>query len=958
MDSSSSEPGLPAPLSAFIGRDRELEELRELIREHRLVTIVGAGGCGKSRLALEVARRIQQGRDRVVRWVELAPLQRPELLTQHAAAQLQVLERPDRTILESLFAALQSVRLLVFDNCEHLIEESAQFISALLKACPALHVLATSREPLCVGGERRWLLNGLAVHQQTQARDHGCEAVRLFVDRASSVTSGFRLTETNADSIEGICRRLEGMPLAIELAAARTATLAVDQIAVRLDDALGLLTSGSRSAPPHHRTLRATVDWSFRLISAHEQDLLVRLSVFSGQFSLDAAEHVCGSSGQDGDSLLDLISGLVARSLVRMHEEGGTARFSILEIIRQYAAQIAARDPDGYSVLQSRHAGYYATLAIETQPALERHQSPEIAATVALEYDNFRAALSWAFAGGDRTIGHRLAGALWRYWGQTWQLAEAEHWWSLALDGSDSSSRDWGQVLNGAGTFMYVNGNSERALELLGRAAEVLGSSGDHAHQAMALSTAAHVLCTSGRSKAALPLAEKAVAIARPLEEAWPLCNALSNGLGLVHMNLGRLDLAEACLQEALQEARRRAPNPWALATVARACAALALTRGRVELARELTLEAIDAAQHLLDPHLSMRILVLAQRLLTLLGLHAAAAHAAGSIVAARRRGMLVLAEDLRAYEELENALRQKLHPLELESCLAQGQECSVAQGLLRAREHIAGTDHEQRRPGDEALPGVPAGPHDLEIRVLGCLEVLLPSFAHSILTPGQHRCVELLTYLLLHRGGQSREQIGLAFWPDASTVQVKNNFHVHLYKLRKMLGRNDFIIAAGQTYKVNPAISIWFDAELFEREITAALRCPDAEQTTARLKGALHLYRGAFLDLPSAGEWSVEHRNRLQLLRFRGLSALADLQIGNGLLNEAIATLEQLIQADELHEEPWRRLMNCLQRNGQGDQALLLYRQLARRLRDEIGVEPEPATRALARRLAESASD
>jgi len=953
MQARAAEIDLPAPLTAFIGREREVGDVAQLVSQHRLVTITGAGGSGKSRLALEVARRLAGTTAGEVRWTELAPLGRGDLLAEHIAAQLHVQERPDRGILDSIFEALQPpLRVLVLDNCEHVVEEAASFVSALLQRCGQVRVLTTSREALGVDGERSWLLRGLALEPAQDSADRReSEAVQLFTDRAAAAAKDFRPTDANGPLIHRICTRLDGLPLAIELAAARVGALALDEIVNRLDDVFALLTKGSRSALPRHRTLKATVDWSYQLITPREQELLQRLAVFSGAFALEAAEQVCSDDAHGSDSVVELVANLVTRSLVTMHEESGIARYSLLEIIRQYAEELVAKHPERHRSLKRRHALYYASLAVEALPLIESHPSPAATGRFAAEYDNMRAALHWSFASGERELGHILAGALWRYWGQTWQLSEAEHWWNKALAGPEpAASQHWGQVLHGAGTFLYVTGQLDRARDLLGKAADVLGRTGDRPHESMALSTLAHLCCTQHRFDEALGHAEKAAAIARELPEAWPLCHAMSNGLGLVYQALGRYDLVQACHEEALAKARPAGANAWGVAMVARASAQLALDRGRCDAAREHAAIAIAAVQSLIDPHLSMRVLLLAERILNDLGRHAAAAQITGTIAAARRRGMLILSDDLQVHDELCRALRQSLGEWSYSEAAAVGAAQTAAEALVFAAEQMASMDEARHRQATVAV-AVSSAPAELKVRALGTTEVTRNE-TRLLDGSGHPKCVELLAYLLSHPDGRTRDQVGVAFWPDASAAQLKNNFHVLLHKLRKGLGDSDLVVASNGSYKINSEVRVWFDAAVFERETLAALRELRSAATSARLEAALDLYRGAFLERTAGGDWVSAQRDRLQLLFIRGLSALADLQMQSDAVEAATATLERLIRIDDLHEASWRRLMTCLERRGQRDLALRQYRSLAQRLRQQLGVEPEPATQALARRL------
>jgi len=384
---------------------------------------------------------------------------------------------------------------------------------------------------------------------------------------------------------------------------------------------------------------------------------------------------------------------------------------------------------------------------------------------------------------------------------------------------------------------------------------------------------------------------------------------------------------------------------------VARASAQLALDRGRVDAAREHTANAIAAVQGLLDPHLSMRVLLLAERLLHGLGRHTAAAQISGTIATSQKRGMLILPEDLRVHDELCGALRQSLGESTYADAAAVGATQPPGEALSFAAEHLVSSDIERHAQAVSAVESIGSSPDELKFRALGSIEVtrnetrLLDGSGHT-------KCVELLAYLLCHPDGRTRDQVGVAFWPDASTAQVKNNFHVLLYKLRKALGRSDLVVATNEGYKINPEVRVWFDAEVFERQTLAALRELGSAGTSANLEAALGLYRGAFLERIAGGDWVAAQRDRLQLLLIKALSVLADFQMASDTVEAAAATLEKLVRIDDLHEASWRRLMTCLERSGQRDLALRHYRGLVHRLREQLGVEPEPATQALARRL------
>src|SRR5579859_642718 len=388
---------LPVQLTNFIGREAELAEVRQLLRGGaRLVTLTGPGGTGKTRLALEAAVGLLAAFPDGVWWVELAPLTDPALIAQTVAAVLGVREEPDRPILATLTDHLRRKRaLLIIDNCEHIIQACARFCEAVLRACPQVGLLASSRELLGVGGERAFSVPSLRIPEPDAglSPDHlgQYEAMRLFLDRAASTAPRFALTPANAPSVVQICQRLDGIPLALELAAARLRMLSVEQLAARLDDAFRLLTGGSRTALPRHQTLQALIDWSYDLLPPSEQTLLRRVAVFAGGWTLEAAESVCAGDGLEQASVADLLGRLIDKSLVLVSETAGVARYQLMETVRQYAQAKLAASGEADEV-RRRQAEHYAAWAegnfdLPFTTMLDR---------LDVEQDNLRGVVRWS----------------------------------------------------------------------------------------------------------------------------------------------------------------------------------------------------------------------------------------------------------------------------------------------------------------------------------------------------------------------------------------------------------------------------------------------------------------------------------------------------------------------------------------------------------------------------------
>jgi predicted ATPase/DNA-binding CsgD family transcriptional regulator len=451
-------------LSSFVGRENELAEVKRLLRETRLLTPTGSGGCGKTRLALAVASELLEWFEDGVWMVELAPLAEPSLVAQAVASTLGVREQPGRSLTETLSDYLASKKvLLVLDNCEHLIEACAKLAESLLRSCPELRVLATSREALGIAGEVAWPVPSLSLPDLRRVPEADSlsryEAARLFVERARAVKPDFALTDDNATAVAHVCYRLDGIPLAIELAAARAKLLSVGQIAERLDDSFGLLSSGGRTAMPRHRTLRATMDWSHGLLSEQESVLFRRLSVFAGGFTFEAAESVCAGEHVERDDVLELLSHLVDKSLVLVAEEGGEARYRLLETVQQYGREKLDESGEGTET-RRRHAAFFAALAERAEPELQGPEQVRVLDELERENGNLRAVMGWAVSEGGVAIAGRLGWALWRFWFLRGHQGEGRRWMEALLErGVPPGQR--ARVTTVAAVMSYTQGDHE-----------------------------------------------------------------------------------------------------------------------------------------------------------------------------------------------------------------------------------------------------------------------------------------------------------------------------------------------------------------------------------------------------------------------------------------------------------------------------------------------------------------
>ena len=391
---------LPRPLTSFVGRTHELDALTALLSSTRMVTLTGTGGCGKTRLAIEVADRVADRYADGVWFVDLAPLSDPALVLPAIAQVLGIREEVARPLATTVVDAVRARHLLlVLDNCEHLIEGCASVAQLLLDACPRLSLLATSREALRIPGEISWRVPSLSLPQPevnlsptTAAQS---EAVRLFTERAIAVQPAFQLTVTNVQAVAQICHELDGIPLALELAAARMHVLTAEELAARLDRRFSLLTGGSRTARLRQQTLQATVDWSYDLLTPEEQTLFARLSVFAGGWTLDAAEAVGSGDDLAAEDVVNVLTRLVEKSLVVAQAlDDGTTRYRLLETLRQYG-RTRLETCGELARVQHRHATYYLTLAERAEPELIGSHQLRWLDQLEREHDNLRAALAW-----------------------------------------------------------------------------------------------------------------------------------------------------------------------------------------------------------------------------------------------------------------------------------------------------------------------------------------------------------------------------------------------------------------------------------------------------------------------------------------------------------------------------------------------------------------------------------
>jgi predicted ATPase/DNA-binding XRE family transcriptional regulator len=536
---SSPRTNLPSQLTSFISREKELDEIKGALSKYRLVTLTGSGGIGKSRLSLQVATDLVDAFPDGIWFIELAPLRDPGLIPQTIRNAIGLVEQKDITILQALQEYLREKKVLfVLDNCEHLIETCAELSNELLSHTANLKILASSREVLGVQGEFSWRVPSLALPNVNDTPEveqlSQYEAVRLFLQRAQLINPKFEVDKFNAPAIAQICSRLDGIPLAIELAAAKLRTLSVEQIRVRLDDRFNLLINGARTTPPRHQTLQATIDWSYNLLSESEKILFRRLAVFIGGWSLEAAESICvGGEIQKGD-ITNLILGLVQKSLIYTEELPEGIRYGRLETIRQYGQEKLSASDDVENV-RDHHLRYYVELSVNAEPELRSSNQVMWFTRLEMEIDNLRSALGWARKR-DKESFLRLSSSLWLFFRTLEHKDEGIDWLSKAV----SDNQDTPTELLSTGTArlsylcLYISETQEHVDEYAIAALELSRRLNDLFSEALALTSLAELELNRLTIQFGPKHLGLALEIARKLEDHWLISTVL--------MQKGRFD--------------------------------------------------------------------------------------------------------------------------------------------------------------------------------------------------------------------------------------------------------------------------------------------------------------------------------------------------------------------------------------------------------------------------------
>lgn len=984
---------LPHPRTPFFGRQRSLAALRRLLTEHRLVTLTGVGGGGKTRLALRVVEEIEPESADDVWWVELAPLDDARLIASTICSTLDVTLTAGVEPVEALAKRLgsSSRTVLALDNCEHVLDTCADVVTALLDRCPDLRVLATSREPLGLPGEVTWRVPSLSVPDEGEGPEAMIEsaaeasAVQLFADRARAVRPDFELTRANVASVARLCRQLDGIPLALELAAARAGVLTVEQIVERLEDGQGLLRRTGRRVTPRHRTMRAALDWSHDLLPEFERVLFRRLGVFGGHASLEACEAVCAGGALEGSAILDALGKLVDKSMVVVDSQGRSAMYRLLEPVRSFALA-RLRESGELDTIARQHASHYLALARTLAPDLKGAGRAAALERLRSEHDNLRRAWDYALESGDGETVSGLARALFWFWNFGGHFGEGRTRSEEALErlGPDTDGR--ADLLYSAGTLAWMQGDYEVALARLEACRTACDRAGSDHLLAVALRELAGVRLALEELETASRLYEESVARLQDPEDAWDLALALVV-LADVREGLGRPEAA----REARDRARAvfgRLEDPWGLSLTHFGLGVAAARDGDLEAGRIHAREALALQRAGGDDWNIGQILLLLGEIEQRAGRHEGAAEllteSARALNDVGDRPSLAYA--IASLAEVEGQRGRTLRAVRLAAAgdaQAERSEGAYPFALTTAEERASTIDAIRRAAGEEAFaeewalgrsmtldqavafaldaPVAQRSPRrvdhattaTLRVYALGPPEV----YRHQRrLRPSDWTYAlpkELLFYLLLH-GPRTKEQIGLDLWPEASKDQLRGRFRTTLYHLRRAVGGTEWVVYRDGRYTFNRELDYWLDTEAFEAALDEANRLLEADAPGAAdgLEDAVALYRGELLEGEVSHRWVSAPRDRLRRRYLDALLTLGRLRTSTGAHRRAAEAYRQAVRCDELNEAAHRELALSLARAGDRTGALRHLDELDELLRRELDAEPSGETLEVRSRL------
>jgi predicted ATPase/DNA-binding SARP family transcriptional activator len=979
-------------LTALVGRTEEIAEVRGLLGTTRLLTLIGPGGVGKTRLALAVAaaQPVEGDEGPAVYWVDLAPVEDNDLVAPAVADAIGAHERADGRALDAASHRVgDGAALIVVDNCEHVAAGAAEAAHVLLESCARLRLMTTSREPLGIAGEVVWPVPTLSVPDEDgPGAAQGADAVKLFVERARSALPSFRLDDKTSDAVLQICRYLDGLPLAIELAVANLRALPVEEIARHVGDVFSVLVGGPRTLPERQQTLRATLDWSHRLLAPEEQSMLRRLSVFAGSFGLMAASRV----GAEGDlsKAVDLLRRLVDKSWVVATGRGGRAFYRLLATVRQYAAERLVEAGDQEQARRA-HLSWYRSRAVEAEPRLEGATQQAELELLDGEINDVRAALQYARSQGEAGAVLEISSSLARFWYLHGHYGEGREWldWGV-VNGPEQPDPLRAKALRAGGHLAFLQCEYPAAFRPSRTALRLFSELGDAKGTAVTLQVMGSIAREQGRYQQAAAHHLASLGHFEACGDAWGVASAhgylafnawlqgdfeqaraqcgpaLSRfralgdaegtawsllSLGIAAAYEGREDEAERLLGESrlISDGMGfREGTAWSLEQQGR----LAWRRGQAE-ARPLLWASARAHRDLGDQwRLSSVLDALAMTSVT------AGAPAEG-------------AELLGAADKIRQAIGAPVPPCEQPERDAAVEAAAAALGpevFERAWQRGAGLPSDQLFSRPEPPVPPPAAPHSgrtagagpaaapgpsLVVAALGASHVTVDGRVVKQTDWGYAKPRELF-FLLCSTPSRTKEQLGDALWPELGGTQLRNALHSALKELRRALGGRGWALFAQGRYAINRGLPFHYDVADFEEALAAARRAP-VGQALPHLLRALSVYKGDFLSDIGAGEWAQVRRRELRAAYETALGAAGAGLSAAGRYRQAVQVYERAIAHEPLNEGFHRELMTCLARLGQPARALAHFEQLSALLRREMDLGPAPETARLAGELRSS---
>ena len=1012
---------LPTRLTPLVGRQRELQDVVDNLSRSRLLTLTGPGGIGKTRLALAAAGAVSASYPEGVYWVELAPLDDPGIVARVVAVRLGVPDSPGQDAAAAIAEHVgDRSMLIVLDNCEHLASAVADLAEQLLGACHAMSILATSRELLGVDGERSWPVPSLSLPKAgapaAATALEESDAVRFFEYRAQLVLPSFRLADDNASAVVQVCRRLDGLPLAIELAAAQMRMLSIGQLAERLDDLFTVLVGGARTAPRRHQALRATLDWSHDLLDEDERVVFRWLAVFSGGFTLTAAEQVTAGSGIRPERMLELLTRLADKSLLRVDHVASDARYHLLSTVREYALERLAEASEEEAARRA-HLRCFVGLVEEVAPRIDGGREGPLGLERELdrldaETPNLRVALEFARDCGDANAALRIAGPLGRFAYLRGHYHEIREWMDTAVTaGPDAPAALRAKALLGSGRLALLQCDYRPAVRRLEAALRLYRELGDAHGLASALQVLGSVAREQGRYARAMELHGESLSVAEAVGDQWAVASAHGYlgfacwlqleferateecavalrmfrelgdvegiawsllSLGTVARHQGAREQAAALLRESRSLAERigfREGIAWSLEQLGLLAAdrgdpvAAALLRNSLEIHHDLRdrwrtcsvledLAAIVLAQG--SPQQAARLLAAAEAMRLTIGTVIAPCDSAQH--AATMAGARAALGDEAFAAAWQQGLLAQIEDLQADLA-PPGTAASPGPADLPA----ARTDPPAARAGSDRKSPVNARKQEagtaatsgmLRIRALGAATVHRGDAAVTAADWGYAKPRELL-FLLVSSPPRTRDQLGAALWPDLSHQQLGNALHTALRGLRRALGDPGWVVYSDGRYRFNTAPEHESDIETFEQALAAARGARPAAAALPHLQRAVAVYGGDFLAGMAAGEWAQARRDELARSFESALLATGRLHAAAGRYQPAAAAFRRAITHEPLNETAHRELMNCWVRLGETARAVRHYGELVELLQEQVGVPPAAETTALYRRLA-----